>query len=110
MVASREADMPTAPGALLGTPSSGCRAGGTGWVAVTTANNRFSNADYLDTNRGDDESCRVLSRTRAIETGGRIGPSSWRAQQVGNTVRPPGEFQAAGPWAASMSGGQSTSK
>jgi hypothetical protein len=96
MVARRLADMPTALGALFGTPSPGVRAGGRGWEAVTTANSRFSNASYLGTYQAMTGSAglqaeRVLSKSVGVSAPiSNEGPGT-----KDNTVWPPGEFQAA---------------
>src|SRR5690242_11790822 len=96
MVARRLADMPTALGALFGTPSPGVRAGGRGWEAVTTANSRFSNASYLGTYQAMTGSAglqaeRVLSKSVGVS----VPFSKEGTGTESNTARPPGGFQAA---------------
>src|SRR5690348_4979838 len=96
MVARRLADMPTALGALFGTPSPGRRAGGRGWVAVATANNRFSNASYLDTYQATTGSAGIEAERVLSKSVGVSAPSTNEGLGTkGNTARPPGVFQAA---------------
>src|SRR5690348_12470950 len=103
--------MPTALGALFGTPSPGVRAGGRGCEAVTTANSRFSNSSYLGTYQAMTGSAgleaeRVLSKSVGVSVPfSNEGPGT-----KSNTAWPPGEFQAAVRRAAIMTFVPSTSK